>query len=362
MSRDPDHTAASGHDRVTVAVSMGDPFGIGPEIVAEAVRRCVPADRPLRAIVFGSADILARAALAAGFAPPWAVISLRDWRKGACETSGVVVVDDPVGDAPPSTPGPTAHGGRSSFAWVERAIEACRLPEGHPGRADAMVTAPISKTSWHLAGRSEHPGHTELLASRFGAERHGMLFVGPSLRVMLVTIHVPLRIVSGELTSSGVLNAIELAHEACTALGVASPRIAVCGLNPHAGEGGLLGSEDDLIISPAVRSAAARGILAVGPLAADSLFRDAAAPPIGKGLFDCVVAMYHDQGLIPAKLLDGMKTVNVTTGLPVPRTSPAHGTAFDIAGKNLADATSMIEALKLAARMARQRRRGVNKA
>lgn len=361
MSQDSEHTAAAGHDRVTIAVSMGDPFGIGPEIVAEALRVCVAPESSSRAIVFGSADILARAAQAAGFAPRWAVIPLRDWRNGASEDPCVVVVDDPVDDPPPSTPGPTAHGGRSSFGWVELAIEACRLPEGHPCRADAIVTAPISKTSWHLAGHGEYPGHTELLASRFGAERHGMLFVGPSLRVMLVTIHVPLRAVSGELTTGGVLNAIELAHGACIALGVARPRIAVCGLNPHAGEGGLLGAEDDLMISPAVQRATRKGILAVGPLAADSLFRDAAAPPIGKGLFDCVVAMYHDQGLIPAKLLDGMKTVNATIGLPVPRTSPAHGTAFDIAGKNLADATSMIEAVQLAAHMARQRRRGLNK-
>ena len=186
-----------------------------------------------------------------------------------------------------------------------------------------------------------------------------MLFVGPHLRVMLATIHVPLMEVGGLLTTLRVLEAIELAHQACVELGSsrgASPRVAVCGLNPHAGEGGILGAEDDRIIAPAVAQARANGIDAHGPLAADTVFRAAAAPPMGKGQYDCVVAMYHDQGLIPVKLVDGEEAVNVTVGLPTIRTSPAHGTAFDIAGKNVASATSMKCAIELAIRTVREER------
>jgi len=249
-------------------------------------------------------------------------------------------------------PGPSVLGGRVSFESVEAAIAAAKASATHEGpRCDAIVTAPISKTSWELAGHREFPGHTELLADRFGAARHAMLFVGPLLRVILVTIHVPLRRVPELLTTAGVLDAIELGDAACKLLGVAAPRIIVCGLNPHAGEGGILGEEDDRVIRPAVLTAASRGIDVRGPAPADAVFLDAV-----KGEFDLVVAMYHDQGLIPAKLVDREGTVNVTVGLPHPfrpgewliRTSPAHGTAFDIAGRNLASERSMRAALEAA--------------
>jgi 4-hydroxythreonine-4-phosphate dehydrogenase len=178
-----------------------------------------------------------------------------------------------------------------------------------------------------------------------------MLFVGPHLRVMLATIHVPLMRVGAMLTWARVLESIELSHEACVALGVERPRIAVCGLNPHAGEGGILGWEDERVIAPAVSSAQAAGICATGPLPGDTVFKAACARPFGRGDFDCVVAMYHDQGLIPVKLIDGERAVNVTVGLPAIRTSPAHGTAFDIAGTNSASQVSMGEAIDLAIRM-----------
>jgi 4-hydroxythreonine-4-phosphate dehydrogenase len=343
-----------GDGRPVIAVSLGDPLGIGPEIILKAL-----SDARLQAgaryRVFGSRMALEAAAGVTG-------ISMR-----MLGDVGVEIVDDGAFDAgvlKTTRPGPTAAGGAASFRWVEQAIE-----DAKHGAA-AIVTAPISKTSWMLAGHTDFPGHTELLAARFGAKRSGMLFVGPHLRVMLVTIHVPLMSVAGFITEGRVLEAIELAHEAClrlpgavalshglspraaTSRGTGGPRIAVCGLNPHAGEGGILGSEDDRVIVPAVAAARAKGMDVHGPLPADTVFRAAAAAPFGAGGYDCVVAMYHDQGLIPIKLIDGERAVNVTVGLPTIRTSPAHGTAFDIAGKGVASATSMVESIELAIRMA----------
>jgi len=330
---------------------MGDPLGIGPEIICKAL-----ADEGLRCIagyrIHGSERELAAAARAAGVSPFW-TRSPND--ASAC---GEVVLLDDAEDARAEllvSPGPTKRAGELSFRWVEQAIQDAQRPIGDPLRADAIVTAPISKTSWNLAGHTKHPGHTELLADRFNAPRSGMLFVGPHLRVMLATIHVPLMNVGKLLTTERVLEAIELAHRACIELVAdpkASARIAVCGLNPHAGEGGLLGSEDGRIIAPAIVLAQAKGIDARGPLPADTVFGAAAAPPVGKGMYDCVVAMYHDQGLIPVKLVDRELAVNVTVGLPTIRTSPAHGTAFDIAGKNQASPVSMRAAIELAIKMA----------
>lgn len=334
---------------------MGDPLGIGPEIIAKSLGTRAWRDVASGLVIFGSHDVLRAAAERSGARPFWSVVSKADWLGGGDDADGVVLVDEPVVGPTPGAPGPSEAGGRASFAWVEGAIASCRLPRRDPRRCDAIVTAPISKSSWHMAGRDEFPGHTELLAERFGAKRHGMLFVGPSLRIMLATIHVPLMRVGSLLTPRRVLDAIELSRAACIELGISRPRIAVCGLNPHAGEGGLLGEEDERRIAPAIARAAAAGLDVSGPLPADTVFGAAAAPPHGKGRFDCVVAMYHDQGLIPAKLVDGMRTVNVTVGLGVPRTSPAHGTAFDIAGADRADDESMWRAIELAARMAARR-------
>lgn len=287
-----------------------------------------------------------------------------------------------------------------SFLAIERAIERAKLDDGHAERVDAIVTAPISKTSWNLAQRelsagvAEFPGHTELLAERFTSPRSGMLFVGPSMRVMLTTIHVPLAKVTSVLTPQRVTDAIVLAHEASVELGVelrvGSPRIAVCGVNPHAGEHGLLGTEDDAVIAPGIELARERLAMSdacadiVGPLPADTLFAKARlidGRRVREDGYDCVVAMYHDQGLIPMKLLDPHACVNVTVGLRWPRTnetasgaahsvpirsiirtSPAHGTAFDIAGRvgsdglPLADASSMRHAMRLALQMVERQR------
>jgi 4-phospho-D-threonate 3-dehydrogenase / 4-phospho-D-erythronate 3-dehydrogenase len=366
---------AAAANRPLIAISMGDPAGIGAEIICKAL-----GDAGLRAAaryrIHGSEAAMRRAALAAGVTPFWVLNG--DGSGG--EASQVQLVDSHPGEsAGPESgpPGPTKRGGELSFRWVEAAIRDAQRPAGDPCHADAIVTAPISKTSWNLAGHTRWPGHTELLAERFNSPRSGMLFVGPHLRVMLATIHVPLMEVGRLLTTECVLRAIELAHEGSGAgilpmvrgTGVppvmtrrmiehgqdaraTKPRIAVCGLNPHAGEGGILGEEDDRIIAPAVAQARAKGIDAHGPLPGDTVFNAAAAPPVGKGLYDCVVAMYHDQGLIPVKLVDREETVNVTVGLPTIRTSPAHGTAFDIAGRNMASAASMRAAITLAIKMA----------
>ncbi len=342
---------------------MGDPGGIGAEIICKAL-----AEPGLRAAasyrIHGSAAAMLAAARAAGITPFWSVEGEGDL--GRTDGVHVVLIDAHAKhDATLAPPQPSARAGELSFLWVEDAIRDAQRPVSDAAHADAIVTAPISKTSWNMAGHTKWPGHTELLAERFNAPRSGMLFVGPHLRVMLATIHVPLMRVGGMLTTERVLEAIELAHEGTLVsrgvppratsqapIAPRPPRIAVCGLNPHAGEGGILGSEDDRIIAPAVAQARSMGIDAHGPLPGDTVFSAAAAPPVGKGLYDCVVAMYHDQGLIPVKLVDREETVNVTVGLPTIRTSPAHGTAFDIAGKNVASAASMRAAIKLAIRMA----------
>lgn len=347
--------------RPVLAVSMGDPLGIGPEVIVKAL-----ADRGLRQRarfrVFGSSRAMDAAALAAGITPYWWRIAHSAERPmiEAALHHDVLVLDYPEMDfdlpeAGLTAPGPSRNGGAASYRWVEDAIALAQAAEGDPRRADGIVTAPIAKRSWYLAGHRQFAGHTELLAHRFHARRHGMLFVGPSLRVMLVTIHIPLASVSGQLSVGRILDAIELANRACVEMGVERPRIGVCGLNPHAGENGLMGDEDDRVIRPAVGAAVEKGVDASGPWPADTLFLAAAAPPAGGGKYDCVVAMYHDQGLIPVKLLDRDRTVNVTVGLPAIRTSPAHGTAFDIAGRNVADPASMRAAIELAIEMARRR-------
>jgi 4-hydroxythreonine-4-phosphate dehydrogenase len=214
---------------------------------------------------------------AAGIVPFWSVEEEGDG--GRSDLARVVLVAHASGDDAGFAPEPSARGGELSFNWVEDAIRDAQRPEHDAAHADAIVTAPISKTSWNLAGLTKWPGHTELLAERFGAARSGMLFAGPSLCVMLATIHVPLMRVGGMLTTERVLEAIELAHRACVdmlATRGASPRIAVCGLNPHAGEGGILGTGDDRIIAPAVALARAKGIDASGPLPGDTVFSAAA--------------------------------------------------------------------------------------
>jgi len=336
---------------------MGDPGGIGAEVTVKAL-----ADPTLRGRarwrVHGLDLCLHAAAKQAGIEPFWVRPDLG--APGPARASAldrdVVVIDHAAGSEIDWPAGSTAAGGELSFRFVEHAIADARRGAADPLRADAIVTAPISKHSWALAGHAGFPGHTELLAARFGSARVGMFFHAaasgacPAFNVILATVHVPLMEVRRSLSTRRVLDAIELGHAACREVGVERPRIGVAGLNPHAGEAGLIGDEEALIIEPAVRAAAGAGIDCRGPIPGDTIFNTLVA-----GGLDLVVAMYHDQGLIPVKLLARERAVNVTVGLPTVRTSPDHGTAFDIAGKNAADAGSMKSALMLAIEMARRR-------
>jgi 4-hydroxythreonine-4-phosphate dehydrogenase len=335
----------------TIAITMGDPGGIGPEVIVKALSDATLRGKA-RFIVLGLGSSLARAARKAGLEPYWeAAGPFGRWDP----TPGVMLLDDELGPRAEPYP-PFAHedselGGKLSLDWVQRAIEMARAEDGEYPQAQAIVTAPISKTSWSLAGETRHPGHTGLIASRLGVTKYAMMFASPLLNVILVTDHIPLKLVSMAIRPEAVRDTIELGHAGMQRLGVAKPRIAVCGLNPHAGEGGMLGDEDGRHVQPGVEQARTKEINVQGPFPADTVFRRARR---GEGFtpeFDLVVAMYHDQGLIPVKLLDRDRAVNVTVGLPIVRTSPDHGTAFDIAGQNRADPGSMKAAIELAIRM-----------
>ena len=311
-----------------LAISLGDPCGIGPEIVARAL-----AARPdVDAVVYGDAGILARAALAAGVPAP------------AAGRIRAVTTLSP-GDVPPGKPNDA--GGQAQLAYLAAATTAALA-----GEVAGLVTAPISK-QWIARAGFAFPGHTEYLASRAGVSEFAMMLAGPKLRVTVATTHVPLRDVATLLTADGIASTIWLTADALVRrFGIAAPRVAVAGLNPHAGEAGRFGDEEDRLVRPAIEIARARAAAAgaraeiSGPHVPDVVFREAA-----RGRFDAVVALYHDQGLIPLKLLHFDEGVNVTLGLPFVRTSPDHGTAYDIAGSGRASADSFLAAFDLAARL-----------
>jgi 4-hydroxythreonine-4-phosphate dehydrogenase len=311
-----------------VAVTLGDPAGVGPEIVA---RLCH--DHLLRQsvelVVVGREMLLAAGAMAAGLPMP-----------------KVEVVE--CGRAWEITPGsPSAHTGRQAGAFVEKAVEMCMA-----GQAHAMATAPISKHALQAAGYAE-TGHTSLLGRLLGVERPVMMLAGEKLRVVLCTIHCALAEVPRRLTSEAIVHVGLTTHQALTRYtDLPSPRLAVAGLNPHAGEEGIFGDEEARLIRPAVGALRGQGVEASGPYPPDTLFWRAV-----KGEFDAVVCMYHDQGLIPLKLLHFDDAINVTLGLPIIRTSVDHGTAFDIAGKGLANPASLRAAVAAAAAMARRAQR-----
>ncbi|MEM6315908.1 MAG: 4-hydroxythreonine-4-phosphate dehydrogenase PdxA [Planctomycetota bacterium] len=331
-------------ERPTIAISMGDPAGIGPEVVVKAL-----ADPQLRRrarfIIYGLNELLAYAADQAEFDVFW----WRDSYRGKLRhyPHDVVVVDyDAYDILGPAVAAPSKLGGEASMRFVLDGIRAAT-----DGIADALVTAPICKESWKLAGYG-FPGHTELLAERTKARQHAMMFVGGPLKVVLATIHVPLNSLWGTLNIGSVLRPTELLHKSLVDdFGIPSPRIAVAGLNPHASENGLFGDEEERIIAPAILHAREAGINAIGPVSPDVVFREAA-----QGRYDAVVAMYHDQGLIPVKLLAFDESVNMTLGLPIIRTSPDHGTAFDIVGKNRANPGSMTAAIRMAVELAEKRK------
>jgi 4-hydroxythreonine-4-phosphate dehydrogenase len=285
--------------RPRIAITAGDPAGIGPEIADKA-------SRDARVL-----DVCEPFVYAEPSSEPFA-----------------------IGEV-------SAAAGRAAYATIVRAVDDARA-----GRVQAIATAPVNKLAFARAGLP-WKGHTDLLAHLCGVSRVAMMFHAPELNVVLATVHVSLRDVPRLLTRALVEDVLALTAESLPQFGIPAPRIAVAGLNPHAGEDGLLGSEDRDVLAPAIAAARGRGLNVSGPWPADTVFGRAA-----RGEFDIVLACYHDQGLIPVKLLAFGRAVNVTIGLPIIRTSVDHGTAFDIAGRGAADAGSMVEAVLLAARLA----------
>jgi 4-hydroxythreonine-4-phosphate dehydrogenase len=328
-----------------LAVTLGDPAGIGPEVVARALLESPAPEDAWRPVVIGPLAALAEAARALGGAIPLHPVrpDHDPWRAAPAGT--VPAIDTSRGFPLPEPGAPGPDSGRMA---VEALDTACALAAS--GRAEGVVTAPLSKDAVRRSGRDGFVGQTEYLAQRTGTPEVRMMMAGGSLRVVLVTTHVALRELPGRIDTEGVLATIRLTHAALRRHeGIAAPRIAVCGLNPHPGE---FGDEDGAFIAPAVERARDAGIDATGPLAADGLFGQIGRLGTGPGGYDAVVAMYHDQGLIPVKLLAPDGAVNVTLGLPFVRTAPGHGTAFDIAGRGLARGEAMRAALALAARWA----------
>ena len=336
-----------------LGITMGDPAGIGPEIAAKALAEPL-VRKAARTLVIGDRRVVAEAARLARLDLPVravARVAEASWAPDAIEVLDLANVD----------PGTFAFGrvsamcGRAAYQYVERGVQLALARE-----LDAIVTGPINKEALAAAG-VPHAGHTEILASLTDTRAYAMLLMGRELRVIHVTTHVALRRVPELVTRERVLRTIRLGHQAMRRLGMATPRIAVCGLNPHAGEAGLFGDEEQLAISPAIADARREGVDATGPYPADTLMSRAAG-----GEFDCVVAMYHDQGHVPVKTLGfryndarkawtGLSGVNVTVGLPILRVSVDHGTAFDRAGQGTANPESMVEALLVAAEMASRR-------
>jgi 4-phospho-D-threonate 3-dehydrogenase / 4-phospho-D-erythronate 3-dehydrogenase len=332
-----------------LGITMGDPAGVGPEIIGRALAE-PRVTRASRCVVIGDASTM-RAALALIGSPRAvrALESVADCRGGAHEVECLDLKNVDLATLPRARV--SAAAGRAAYEYVEAAVRLAQTKE-----IDGIVTAPINKEALAAAG-VPHSGHTEILAKLSGTRDFAMLLMGKELRVIHVTTHVALRRVPDLVTRERVLRVIRLAGQTVRSLGIARPRIAVAGLNPHAGEEGLFGDEEQTSIIPAVEEARGDGLLVFGPLPADTLFSRARG-----GEFDIVVAMYHDQGHVPVKTLGftydertqrwtGLSGVNITVGLPFLRVSVDHGTAFDRAWKAIANPESMIEAIEVAAAM-----------
>ena len=307
-----------------LGITMGDPSGVGPEVTAKALDS-LPAGERSRIVVVGDRGTLERGARVAGLGPP-----------------AVPVVEVATPDADTIRDGrESSGGGHAAYGYVRRAVElACA------GEIEVIVTAPLNKAALHLAGH-RFDGHTELLQHLTDAPSSIMLLASERLSTIHVSTHVSLADAVGRCRTARVLETIEAAHRHFRRLGSERPRVAVAGLNPHSGEGGLFGREDEEEIRPAVEAARSRGIDASGPWPGDSVFLRAT-----RGEFDVVVAQYHDQGHIPTKLVAFESAVNVTLGLPIQRTSVDHGTAFDIAWQGRADHRNMLAAIAYANRLA----------
>lgn len=324
-------------NNLPIAITMGDPCGIGPEIVA---RLFADAAVLPHSLVLGDEGLMKRAVRSLALPLKVRVIEAPEHFQYAAETIDVISLSRLPEDLPFGQL--DARAGKAAFDYIREGIDLA-LQE----RIRAVVTAPINKEALRLAD-IHYPGHTEILADFSGAKDFAMMLMNEDLRVILVTIHVSLREAIEQLTPERELTTIRLAHRAMTQLGIVKPRVAVAGLNPHAGEHGLFGSEDETIIKPAVQQAREEGIEASGPWPGDTVFMHAR-----QGRFDIVVAQYHDQGLIPVKYLGVDEGVNITVGLPFVRTSVDHGTAFDIAGTGKASPASLRAAVQQAALLAK---------
>ncbi len=327
-------------NRPVLAITMGDAAGIGPEIVVKAL--CQPEVRELcRPLVIGDVEAMTRALPFASRSgrlrvQPVTSAAAVDWNDAAAMPvlqPGAALTGVEVGQL-------SAEAGRGAVNYVLAATELAKR-----GEVAGIVTAPLNKEAMRLAGY-HYPGHTELLAEQFGVRHYSLVLAARRQFIFHVTTHVSLREALDMITLPRVLSQVRLAHLLAAALGRGHETIAVAGLNPHAGEGGLFGREEIETIAPAVRAAQAEGIPVIGPLPADVLF-----PRAAKGIYAFVIAMYHDQGHAVFKTLYFDEGVNVTVGLPVIRTSVDHGTAFDIAGQGIASEASLLEAIRLAAQL-----------
>ena len=326
-----------------LGITMGDPAGIGPEVIAKALTRTA-LRRLCSPLIIGSYDVMQQTVT----------------RLKLTLTVRLVKGHEPLGRRPREIPvldplerplGPYRSGvaapetGAASVAFIKEAVRMAQT-----GCIDGMVTGPINKEAINMAG-CHYPGHTELLADLTQTQESGMMILGGPLKIMFVTTHVAIKDLPSLLTQAKIEKGIRLAHRAMTTLfGAKKPRIGLAALNPHAGEQGLFGDEEARLILPAARAAQSKGILVSDPMPADTLFGKAA-----RGDYDAIVALYHDQGLIPLKMVAFGSCVNLTVGLPIIRTSVDHGTAFDIVGKGVADPGSLVEAVKLAARLVKER-------
>jgi 4-hydroxythreonine-4-phosphate dehydrogenase len=315
-----------------LGITMGDPAGVGPEIIAKSLAEMTPDER--RTIrVFGNRVSLSAAAAIVG--------ADLDFSPGANGDNAAAVEHVDIEGGPLTFGKLDARGGDASFRFIARAVEAAMT-----GEIGCIVTAPINKEALNNAGH-HYDGHTGMLAHLTGSRSSWMLLAAERMSVIHVSTHVSLKTAIERATTARILETIRTGHKHFLRLGVANPRIAVAGINPHCGENGLFGTEDDQFIAPAVSAAKAEGINAVGPIPPDTVFHRAY-----NGAFDLVVAQYHDQGHIPMKLVAFDSGVNISLGLPIDRTSVDHGTAFDIAGTGKANHVNMIAAIAYARKLA----------
>ena len=323
-----------------IAITMGDPCGIGPEIIVRSLM-CSEVTASCRPLVLGDRKTMERAVALVGSGH--GLIAINGDELPASASEGKIFLKELsfLGDSDMVYGSPTRESGDAVYRYISDAASLCMS-----GKVAAMATAPINKSAMNLAGHI-YPGHTELLAELTGAKEFVMMLAGERLRVTLVTIHEALSEVPRLITLEKILATIMITHRDVTRFFCQNPRIAVLSLNPHAGEGGMFGDQEARIIRPAIQEAQRRGVNATGPHSADTLFHFAV-----NGEYDAVVCMYHDQGLIPLKLLHFDDGVNITLGLPIIRTSVDHGTAYDLAGRGIASAESMKTAIMTAAKMA----------